>query len=124
MGCLGWVLIAPFSGLAFAAVKLVDYFIKKGKKPLGILISILLGGISLGLGYDLAYVGWTEYEGFNVYQVTYPVAGWIGMVLGGCIVVGGIFRTLTMTKEQVELEEFVDKLEERHRRDKGRELRS
>jgi hypothetical protein len=65
MGCLGWVLIAPFVGLGFAAIKAVNHFIKKGKKPLGILISILLGGISLGLGYDLAYVGWTEYEGLT-----------------------------------------------------------
>ena len=88
MGCLGWVLIAPFVGLGWVAIKMVNYSIKKGKKPLGILISLILGGISLGLGYDLAYVGWTEYEGFNVYQVTYPVAGWIGMVLGGCIVIG------------------------------------
>ena len=124
MGCLGWVLIAPFSGLAFAAVKLIKYSIKKGNKPLGILISILLGGISIGLGYDLAYIGWTQYEGLNLYQVTYPVTGWIGMAIGGVIVIGGIFRTLTMTKEQVEIEEFVDKLEERHRREKDRELRS
>jgi len=124
MGCIGWVLIAPFAGLGFAAVKLVNYFIKKGKKPLGILISILLGGMSLGLGYDLAYVGWTEYEGFSVYQVTYPVAGWIGMVLGGCIVVGGILRSLAMTKEQVEMEEFVDKLEERRRSEEDRASRS
>jgi len=123
MGCFGWVLIAPFAGLGFAAVKLVNYFIKKGKKPLGILISILLGGISLGLGYDLAYVGWTEYEGFNVYQVTYPVAGWIGMVLGGCTVVGGILRSLAMTKEQVEMEEFVDKLEKRRRSEENRASR-
>ena len=124
MGCLGWLLIAPFGGLAFAAVKLIKYSIKKGNKPLGILLSIILGGISLGLGYDLAYIGWTEYEGFTLYQVTYPVAGWIGMVIGGVIVVGGIFRTLTTTKEQVEMEEFVDKLEERHRREKDRELKS
>ena len=124
MGCLGWVLIAPFGGLAFAAIKVVNYSIKKGKKPLGILISLILGGISLGLGYDLAYIGWTQYEGLNLYQVTYPVTGWIGIVIGGVIVIGGIFRTLTMTKEQVELEEFVDKLEERSRRDKDRELRS
>jgi len=121
MGCLGWVLIAPFVGLGYGAFKAVDHFIKKGKKPLGILISILLGGISVGLGYDLAYVGWTEYEGFNLYQVTYPVAGWIGMVLGGCIVVGGILRSLAMTKEQVEMEEFVDKLEERRKSEKDRE---
>jgi len=124
MGCLGWVLIAPFGGLALAAIKVVNYSIKKGKKALGILISLVLGGISLGLGYDLAYVGWKEYEGFNVYQVTYPVAGWIGMVIGGGIVIGGIFRTLAMTKEQVELEEFVDKLEERRKSEKDRESRS
>jgi len=113
MGCLGWVLIAPFCGLAWAAIRVVNYSIKKGKKPLGIIISTLLGGISLGLGYDLAYVGWTEYEGLNLYQVTYPVAGWIGMVIGGGIVVGGIIRTLAMTKEQVEMEELVEKLKKR-----------
>lgn len=124
MGCLGWVLIAPFGGLAFAAIKVVNYSIKKGKKSLGIIISILLGGISLGLGYDLAYVGWTEYEGLNLYQVTYPVAGWIGMVIGGGIVIGGIFRTLAMTKEQVELEELVEKLKERSSSNEDREPRS
>jgi len=124
MGCLGWVLIAPFGGLAFAAIKVVNYSIKKGKKPLGIIISILLGGISLGFGYDLAYVGWTEYEGLNLYQVTYPVAGWIGMVIGGGIVIGGIFRTLAMTKEQVELEELVEKIKERSSSDEDREPRS
>jgi hypothetical protein len=124
MGCLGWVLIAPFVGLGYAAIKAVDYFIKKGKKPLGILISILLGGICLGLGYDLAYVGWTEYEGLTLYQVTYPVAGWIGMVIGGGTVIGGIIRTLAMTKEQVELEELVEKLKGKSSSDEDKKPRT
>lgn len=124
MGCLGWVLIAPFGGLALAAIKVVNYSIKKGNKPLGILISILLGGISLGLGYDLAYVGWTEYEGLNLYQVTYPVAGWIGMVIGGGIIIGGIFRTLAMTKEQVELEELVENLKGKSSSDEDKKPRT
>ena len=124
MGCLGWVLIAPFIGLGYAAIKAVDYFIKKGKKPLGVLISILLGGISLWLGYDLAYVGWTEYEGLTLYQVTYPVAGWIGMVIGGGAVIGGIIRTLAMTKEQVEAEELAEKSKERSSSEEDTEPRS
>jgi hypothetical protein len=124
MGCLGWVLLAPFAGLAWAAIKVVDHSIKKGNKPLGVLISILLGGISVGLGYLLAYVGWTESDGLNLYQVTYPVAGWIGMVIGGGIVVGGILRTMTMTKEDVELEELAEKLKKKSSSDGNKEPRS
>jgi hypothetical protein len=46
------------------------------------------------------------------------------MVIGGGTVIGGIFRTLAMTKEQVEKEELVEKLKERGSSEEDTEPRS
>jgi hypothetical protein len=118
MGCLGWLLLAPFAGAIWLAYKVGDTCIKRGRsyKPLGLFVYFLLGGFCVGLGYFLAYVGWTEWRGSELYQITYPIAGWFGMVMGGINIVVGIWRTLTMKKEDVELEELMEKLKEERKK--------
>jgi hypothetical protein len=124
MGCLGWVLLAPFGGLAWGAYKVGDYFIKRGNKPLGVFLSFLLGGLCSGLGYCLAYVGWIEQRGLEAYRITYPIAGWFGIVVGGLAIVVEISRILTMTKEDVEMEELAEKLKKKSSSDEDKQPRS
>ena len=56
-----------------------------------VVVSLVIGGLCIRLGYDLAYVGWLEWEGLQQYRVTYPVNGWIIMIGGGfCAIVQGL----------------------------------
>lgn len=119
MGCLGWLLLAPFGGAIWLAFKAGDACIKRGGsyKLLGVFLYFLLGGFCIGFGYFLAYVGWIEEKGLELYQITYPIAGWFGMVMGGITIVVGIWRTITMKREDVELEELVEKLKEERKKE-------
>jgi len=125
MGCLGWLLLMPFAGACWLAIKAVDACIKRGMRPLGFLICLLLGAFCIGLGYFLAFEGYTEWRGSELYKVTYPVAGWIGIVIGGITILIGTWRSVAVTKEQVELEELTEKLEKERKeeeREKAREI--
>ena len=93
---MGLLILAPFA-LAFGlAVKIVNACIKKSDalRPVGIIVSLLVGGVSIVSGY---FIG--------------PIVGWFIVVLGGLLAVFGTFRSLTMTREEVELEELEEKLE-------------
>ena len=64
---------------------------------LGDLVTILLGGITIRLGY------WFAVEGFTVWQLLghqfmYPVIGWIYMVAGGLAIVMGIWDLVKFWK--------------------------
>jgi len=45
-GCIGWVILLPFAGAWWLTIKIVDACIRKGAamRPLGILVSLLVGG--------------------------------------------------------------------------------
>jgi hypothetical protein len=92
--------------------------VKRGgiARLLGFFSSLVLGGGCIGVGYWLAYIGYEDWEGLELHQVTYPVAGWFGMVFGGLIGVGGSMRCLTATKEEVEGEEELERLKEEVKR--------
>jgi len=107
MGCLGALMLLPFAGLSWLAVKIVDLCAKKGggMRLMGVIASFILGGICIRLGYWGAFEGYTEWRGTELYKVTYPVWGWIGIVIGGIIIIFLSLTALTKTKQQIELEE-------------------
>lgn len=112
MGCLGALMLLPFAGATWLAVKIVDSCAKKGggMRLIGVLASLISGGICIGLGYWGAFEGYTEWRGNELYQVTYPVWGWIGIIIGGIIIIFFSLRALTMTKQEIELEEKEERL--------------
>jgi hypothetical protein len=57
---------------------------------LGALVSVIVGGISIRLGYWFGIEGFTAWE-LRGHQVMYPIIGWIYMVVGGLIAVIGIW---------------------------------
>ena len=121
MGCLGWLLLMPFSIASLIAFKAVDFCIKKRIRLLGLLICLILGGFCIGLGYVIAFEGFDEWRDLVLYKVTYPIAGWVGMIFGGITILVGTWRSVAITKEQVELEERTEKLEkEREQEEKDR----
>jgi len=93
---LGWLILMPFAGAAWLTLKLVDSCIRKGgfMRLLGIFTCLLVGGGSIIAGY---FIG--------------PIVGWVIMGIGGLIVIVGILRSLTMTKEEIVLEELTEKSE-------------
>ena len=55
----------------------------------GIIACPILGGFCVLLGWWIAFEGYLHYQPDGVYQVTYPVAGWIGIVSGALYIVVG-----------------------------------
>lgn len=104
-GCLGWLILLPFAGAIWLAYKIVDACIKKGgsMRLLGILVCLVVGGGSIAGGY---FIG--------------PIVGWFIMAIGGLLVVVGIWRSLAMTKEKVELEELQEKLDKERKEEQQR----
>lgn len=123
MRLLGWLLLMPFAGAAWPAIKAVDICIKRGMRALGFVICLLLGSFCIGLGYFLAYEGYMEWRGAELFKVTYPVAGWIGMVIGGIAILIGTWRSVAVTKEQVELEELTERLERERKEEERNEAK-
>ena len=104
-GCLGWLILLPFAGAIWLTYKIVDACIKKGgsMRVLGILVCLVVGGGSIAGGY---FIG--------------PIVGWFIMAIGGLLVVVGIWRSLAMTKEEVELEELQEKLDKERKEEQQR----
>lgn len=92
----GLLIFLPFVGVSWLAFKIVDACIKKGglMRLLGILVSLIIGGSSVAAGY---FIG--------------PIVGWTIMALGGFVIVVGSWRSLVVTKEDVELQELEEELE-------------
>jgi hypothetical protein len=109
---IGYLMLLPYAGISWLAVKIAGSSAKKGGRTrlLGIIASFILGGICIGLGYWGAFKGYLEWRGNELYQVTYPVWGWIGIVVGGIIILFCSLRALTMTKRDIEIEEENEKL--------------
>lgn len=90
MGCLGYLILAPMGLLAWIATKAINYSVQGGSKRLvGMVACPVLGGLCVFMGWWLAFVGYLDTRPDGVYQVTYPVAGWIGIVAGGIFVLIG-----------------------------------
>jgi hypothetical protein len=97
-GCIGWFILLPFAGAWWLTIKVIDACIKKSSalRPLGIILSLAVGGGSIVAGY---FIG--------------PIVGWFIMAVGGLVVVIGTWRSLVVTRQQVqlaEIEEFREKL--------------
>lgn len=90
MGFLGYLILLPLGLLFWIAVKAINYSVQGGSKRLvGILACPILGGLCMLLGWWMAFVGYLDYRPDGVYQVTWPIAGWIGIVGGGLYILGG-----------------------------------
>lgn len=125
MGCLGALMLLPFAGATWLAIKITDSCAKRGggMRLIGVVTSLILGSICVGLGYWGAFEGYTEWRGNELYQVTYPVWGWIGIVIGGIIIIFFSLRALIMTKQEIELEELLEEEEERLKKEREEEER-
>ena len=93
---IGLLILLPFAGAWWLTIKIVDACIKKSDalRPLGIVVSLLVGGGSIYAGY---FIG--------------PIVGWLIMGAGGLVAIGGVFRSLGATKENIEEEELEKKQE-------------
>jgi hypothetical protein len=100
-----WLVFIPYACIFSLEIFIVIYFVKKGGlwRLVGVFTSLVLAGSCMFLGYLLAFVGYEEYQGVELYQVTYPTAGWIGMFIGGLGIVLGIFYSFKMTKQGAEV---------------------
>lgn len=107
-GCLGWLILLPFAGAWWLTIKIVDACIKKSDamRPLGILVSLLVGGGSIVAGY---YIG--------------PIVGWFIMGVGGLVAIIGVWRSLVVTKEYIEMEELNGKLEKERKEEEQEEAK-
>jgi uncharacterized membrane protein len=86
----------PFAGIWWLTFKIIDACIKKSNalRPLGIIVSILVGGGSVVAGY---FIG--------------PIVGWFIMGIGGIVAIVGVWRSLSATKEYIEIEKQQEELE-------------
>lgn len=111
---LSYLLLALLAFASWLALKFIRVCIKRGGiwRLLAAFASLLSTGLCIGFGYWLVFIGCTEQQGSEIYQVTYPVAGWIGIVAGVFFLLVGIWRSLTMTKQEAEQEEVEEKLDE------------
>ena len=93
---LGFLILLPFAGVWWLTFKIIDACIKRSDalRPLGIIISIFVGGGSVYAGY---FIG--------------PLVGWFIMVIGFLVAIGGVWRSLTVTKEYIEIEKQRDEQE-------------
>jgi len=100
-------MLLPLAGAAWLVVTIVNACVKKGRlwQWLGALVSLLIGGIIIWLGYTLSFEGFPEWRGLVQYQVTYPVLGWIWMIGGGLLALLGTWVALSRTKEDTERRE-------------------
>jgi len=89
---MGWFILLLFTGAWWLTYKIVGACIKKGgpMRLLGIIISFLVGGGSILVGY---FIG--------------PIVGWLIMTIGGLVIVIGTWRSAVEpkpTKSQLERE--------------------
>lgn len=101
-GFAGWLMLLPLAGAAWLIMTTVNACVEKGRlwRWLGALVSLLIGGICIRLGYTLGFEGFSEWRGLQQYQVTYPVLGWIWMVGGGLLALLGTWVALSGTKKK------------------------
>jgi len=102
-GLLGWLLLLPtifaymlhlslLIPVFFLPMRVSELWSEKGGlyRLLGALVSVLVSGISIRLGYWFGIEGFTTWELLG-HQIMYPIIGWIYMVVGGLIAAMGIW---------------------------------
>jgi len=101
MWILGLLMLLPLIGAFGLTVWVVRACVQKGGlwRLLGCLISLAIGGVCVLVGYWFGVEGFTEWEGLESRQVTYPVLGWVDMVGGGLIAIIGTMSALFGMKE-------------------------
>lgn len=121
-GCLGWLLLLPLAFAFWLAVTIANACVKKGGlwRLLGVLFSLLIGGVCIQVGYWFAIEGFTEWRGLETYTVTYPILGWIMIIGGGLIALLGTWTALVGTKEEIESKEEMEKLDEERKEEEQR----
>lgn len=94
---IGTLILLPFAGLWWLTFKTIITCAKKGggMRLLAAIFSLFTGGVSVGAGY---FIG--------------PLVGWFIIAVGGFIIIIGTWRSLTMTKKDVELQELNKEIEE------------
>jgi len=107
--CIGSLILLPFAGVWMLTIKFVDSCIKKSDalRSVSILISLLSGGASLYLGYVIG-----------------PVVGWFIMGAGVFVAIVGTWRSLVVSKEQIELEEFAEKLNQAQQKEERKQIKA
>ena len=88
---LGFViLMLPYMVLMSIALVAIRYSVQGGSRRLvGFFGCPVLGAVCVGIGWWVAYIGFPE---DSIHYVAYPVAGWIGIVLGSiCILFGTLY---------------------------------
>lgn len=79
-----YILLLPIALFCLIIRQAVNFSVQGGaRRIVGIIVSPILGMPCVWVGWWMAYVGYLDYEPEGVYQVTDPVAGWIGIVFGG-----------------------------------------
>ena len=84
--------LAPLILVFFLPMRVSELCNEKGGlyRLLGALVSVLVGGITIRLGYWFGIEGFTTWELLG-HKFMYPIIGWIYMVVGGLIAVIGIW---------------------------------
>ena len=97
MRCFGWLMLMPLVGAFALVIYAASACGKKGGiwRLLGVLLSLVIGGICILVGYSIGIEGYIE--GTKI--VTYPVLGWLSMIGGGLMAILGIW-TAVMTEQE------------------------
>ena len=113
-GLLAWLLLLPLIFAFWLTMKIANACARRESgawRLLGVLASLVIGGICIQVGYWFAIEGFTEWEAGGYQIVKYPVLGWIGMIGGGIIALLGTWTSLVGTRQEIELRKDMEKLD-------------
>jgi len=113
-GLVGWLLLLPLIFAFWLTTTIAKACARResgGWRLLGVLASLVIGGICIQVGYWFAIEGFTEWEVGGYQIVKYPVLGWIDMIGGGIMALLGTWTALAGTRKGIELRELEEKRE-------------
>lgn len=113
-GFVGWLLLLPLIFAFWLTMTIANACARRESgawRLLGVLASLVIGGICIQVGYWFAIEGFTEWEAGGYQVVKYPVLGWIDMIGGGIMAILGTWTALRVTRKAIELRELEEKLE-------------
>lgn len=106
---MGWLILLPVVIVAWLAIKVINYSVKGGiRRLVGVVTCPILGGLSLWGGSWLAFEGYLETRPDGIYQVTYPIPGWIGIVMGVAVILIGTLWSIFGRSKLPEVEDIVE----------------
>ncbi len=81
---MGWLMLVPLAIAAFLTLFVSSTCYSRGAtwRLLGILFSLAIGSICIYVGYAMGFEGAEVWRDGELYRVTWPVAGVIGMTIG------------------------------------------